>query len=64
MSSIPHFYRVDFAYSIRSVLYGMALAMAVAAVVGLLGLRAGLQEEPGDEGIAPADGDRVAPAEA
>jgi EmrB/QacA subfamily drug resistance transporter len=44
--SIPHFVRLDFAYATRSVLIGMAVAMGVAAVVGLVGLRRGVQEEP------------------
>ena len=43
--SIPHFVQVDFAYATRSVLLGMALVMAVAAVVGLVGLTRGRQEE-------------------
>src|SRR5271167_4206379 len=45
-ASIPHFVRLDFAYATRSVLYTMAAIMAVAAVVALLGLRHGVQEEP------------------
>ena len=63
-SPILHFVRLDFAYATRSVLYGMAAAMAAAAVVGLFGLRAGLQEDPGSGGTAPVDRDREAPAEA
>ena len=63
-SAIPHFVRRDFAYATRSVLYGMALAMTVAAVVGLFGLWAGLQEDPGPEGTALVDEGRTAPAEA
>jgi len=43
--SIPHYVRLDFAYATRSVLYVMAATMAVAAVIALLGLRAGVQEE-------------------
>jgi EmrB/QacA subfamily drug resistance transporter len=43
--SIPHFVRLDFAYATRSVLIGMAIAMAVAAVAGLIGLRRGVQQE-------------------
>ena len=38
VQSIPHFVRLDFAYATRSVLIGMAVVMAVAAVVGLIGL--------------------------
>ncbi len=45
ISAIPHFARLDFAFSIRSVLYAMAAIMAAAAVVALVGLRAGVQEE-------------------
>ena len=44
-ASIPHFVRLDFAYATRSVLYAMAGIMAVAAIVALVGLRPGLQEE-------------------
>ena len=43
--AIPHFVRLDFAYATRSVLYAMAAIMAAAAVVALVGLRRGLQEE-------------------
>jgi EmrB/QacA subfamily drug resistance transporter len=50
VKAIPHFIRVDFAHSIHSVLIGMAIAMGVAAVVALVGLRSGLQEDPGDAG--------------
>ncbi len=62
-SSIPRFVRLDFAYATRSVLYGMALVMAIAGVVALLGLRAGLQEDPGTDGTAPADQGQAAPAD-
>ena len=64
VASIPHFYRLDFAYATRSVLYGMALVMAVAAVVALFGLRAGLQEDPGSDGVAPVGAGRTAPTDA
>jgi len=46
VASIPHFFRVDFAQSIQTVLYVMAAIMAVAAVVALAGLRGGVQQEP------------------
>jgi EmrB/QacA subfamily drug resistance transporter len=46
LASIPHFVKLDFAYATRSVLYVMAAIMAVAAIVALLGLRHGVQEEP------------------
>jgi EmrB/QacA subfamily drug resistance transporter len=52
VASIPHFFRLDFAYSTRTVLYIMAGIMAVAAIAALLGLRAGAQEEEEEE--APA----------
>jgi EmrB/QacA subfamily drug resistance transporter len=42
---IPHFIRLDFAYATRSVLYVMMGIMAAAAVVALVGLRRGVQEE-------------------
>ena len=45
VTSIPHFYRLDFAYSIQTVLYVMAGVMAVATIVALVGLRAGVQQE-------------------
>jgi EmrB/QacA subfamily drug resistance transporter len=45
IASIPHFVRLDFAYATRSVLYVMAAIMAAAAVVAVLGLRRGVQEE-------------------
>jgi hypothetical protein len=44
-ATIPHYVRLDFAYSIQTVLYVMAGIMAVAAIVGLIGLRFGVQEE-------------------
>jgi EmrB/QacA subfamily drug resistance transporter len=43
--AIPHYVRLDFAYATRSVLYVMAGIMVVAAVVGMVGLRAGLQPD-------------------
>jgi MFS family permease len=42
---IPQFVRLDFAYATRTVLYAMMAIMAAAAVVALLGLRRGVQEE-------------------
>jgi len=45
IASIPHFVRLDFAYATQTVLYVMAGIMAVAAIVALLGLRRGVQEE-------------------
>jgi len=63
-ASIPHFVRLDFAYATRTVLYGMALAMAVAAVVGLFGLRTGLQEDPRDDTDVPSDDGLAAPVRA
>ena len=50
--SIPHFVRLDFAYATRSVLIGMAVAMGAAAVAGMIGLRRGVQEDPGGVGSA------------
>jgi EmrB/QacA subfamily drug resistance transporter len=55
-SSIPHFYRLDFAYATREVLYVMAGVMAVAAVVAIVGLRRGVQEDqPGAAGVSASD---------
>jgi ABC-type Na+ efflux pump permease subunit len=48
VASIPHFFRIDFAYSTQTVLYLMAGVMAVAAVVAIIGLRAGAQQEAAD----------------
>jgi EmrB/QacA subfamily drug resistance transporter len=45
VSTIPAWYRLDFAYATRDVFYVMCGVMAVAAVVALLGLVAGVQEE-------------------
>ncbi len=45
IASIPHFFRLDFAYATRTVLYVMAGIMAVAAIVALAGLRGGVQQE-------------------
>jgi hypothetical protein len=53
VKTIPHFIRLDFAYATRSVLYGMAIVMAVAAVVAFSGLRAGVQEDPEDADAEP-----------
>jgi EmrB/QacA subfamily drug resistance transporter len=43
--AIPHFVRLDFAYATHVVLYCMSGVMAAAALVALLGLRRGVQEE-------------------
>ena len=53
--SIPHWARLDFAYAIRTVLYGMAIVMLVAAVVALIGLRAGVQDLPSSEADSTAE---------
>lgn len=45
LSSIPHFARVDFAHATQTVLYVMAAIMAIAAVMALVGLRFGVQDE-------------------
>jgi EmrB/QacA subfamily drug resistance transporter len=44
-ANIPHFVRLDFAYACRSVFYVMAGIMAVAAVVALVGLVPGVQQD-------------------
>ncbi len=56
VASIPHFFRVDFAFSIQTVLYIMAGTMAAAAVAAIVGLRAGVQEEPAAAAVPQAGG--------
>ena len=63
VATIPHFYRLDFALATRSVLYGMALVMTVAAVVAIVGLRPGVQEEVGAEAESGVPADLAVPAE-
>jgi EmrB/QacA subfamily drug resistance transporter len=53
VASIPHFVRLDFAYATRTVLIGMAVAMAAAGVVGFVGLRRGIQEDPVEPPVEP-----------
>jgi MFS family permease len=43
--SIPHFVSLDFAHATSVVLYCMCAIMAVAALIGLRGLRRGVQED-------------------
>jgi predicted MFS family arabinose efflux permease len=45
VTSIPQFYKLDFAHSFETVLYVMAAVMAVAFVVGFIGLKRGVQQE-------------------
>jgi hypothetical protein len=45
ISTIPAFIRADFAVATRDVLYGMAIVMAVAALVAVRGLRRGVQQD-------------------
>jgi fucose permease len=58
-SGIPHFIRLDFAYASRTVFYIMAGIMAAAAVVALIGLKPGVQQERTD---TPTDQTRSLPA--
>jgi hypothetical protein len=44
-ADIPAFIRADFAAATRDVLYGMCVIMALAALIGLRGLRRGIQED-------------------
>jgi MFS family permease len=53
VASIPQFIRADFAGATRDVLYVMALIMAIAGLVGLRGLKRGVQQET--EAAGPAD---------
>jgi EmrB/QacA subfamily drug resistance transporter len=70
VASIPHFFRVDFAQSTQTVLYVMAGIMAAAAVVALVGLRFGVQQDVGagapgaERAEVSAAGDRYADADA
>jgi EmrB/QacA subfamily drug resistance transporter len=45
ITAIPAFIRADFAAATRDVLYGMCVIMALAALIGLRGLRRGIQED-------------------
>ncbi len=60
VGAIPQFIRADFAGATRDVLYVMAVIMAVAGVVALLGLKRGVQEDT--RGAAAAVG-ALAPGE-
>jgi len=44
-ATTPAFIRADFAAATRDVLYGMAIIMAIAALVALRGIRRGVQED-------------------
>ena len=55
VAAIPPFIRADFAGATRDVLYGMAGIMAVAAVVALLGLRRGVQQDTAAAGTGTSD---------
>ncbi len=59
IDKIPHFFRLDFAYATRSVLMAMAGIMTVAAIVAIVGLKRGVQEE---ENLTPGDVDAQAAA--
>jgi EmrB/QacA subfamily drug resistance transporter len=57
VAAIPQFVRTDFAYASRTVFYVMAGIMAVAAVVAIIGLQRGVQQENlANESDAPASG--------
>ena len=45
ITTIPAFIRADFAAATRDVLFGMCIIMAIAALIGLRGLRRGIQED-------------------
>ncbi len=59
LSSIPHFFKVDFAGATQTVLYVMAGVMAVAAVIAFVGLRRGVQEEAGQASAEHAEAEAV-----
>jgi EmrB/QacA subfamily drug resistance transporter len=52
VASIPHFFRLDFAGSTQAVLYVMGGVMAAAALVAIVGLRRGVQEEEQQSDVA------------
>ncbi len=54
--SIPLFIRLDYAHATQAVFYAMALFMAVAAVIALIGLRGGVQQTTGDQARPAAGG--------
>jgi EmrB/QacA subfamily drug resistance transporter len=56
VAAIPQFIRTDFAGAVQVVLYVMCAIMAAAALVGLVGLKRGLQEDT-EAAPARADGD-------
>jgi len=60
IATIPQFIRADFAGATRDVLYGMAIIMAVAALVALRGLSRGVQQETDQSG---AEADTGSPGE-
>jgi len=54
IATIPQFIRADFASATQSVLYGMGVIMAVAAVVAFFGLKRGIQQTTATEAEAEA----------
>jgi EmrB/QacA subfamily drug resistance transporter len=62
IAAIPRFIRADFAVATKDVLFGMGIIMAVAAVVAILGLRRGRQQEaaPATEASSAASVRRAA----
>jgi len=57
VATIPQFIRADFAGATQTVLYVMALIMAVAALVALRGLRRGVQQETDEDAGEPVGQD-------
>jgi hypothetical protein len=55
VSSIPHYFSLDFADATQTVLYVMCAIMGFAAVVAFVALRRGLQEAPQEEASALAE---------
>lgn len=56
-AAIPQFFREDFAHATQTVFHWMAVIMAVAAVVAIVGLRRGVQAE-----VAAADQEQPLPS--
>ena len=51
VAAIPRFFRLDFAHSTQTVLYVMAAIMAAGAIVAIIGLRRGVQQETAAEEV-------------
>jgi hypothetical protein len=53
VTGIPQFVRLDFAHASQTIFLVMAGIMAVATLIAFFGLRAGVQQEPGEVAATP-----------